>query len=399
MIRTRSFILFLLLCSYTSSAHAQWTTTNGPSGKEIVGLTTIASNIFAASDDGVFQWTGDTMWTQAGLTGTGVQSLLSNGSFLIAGTLTGVCVSSDYGNDWAFDTGGMSGQYVFTIAFSDTNLVAGTDNGVFISNSNGASWEQSNFTDNEVFSFATAGPNLVAGTEGISISTDNGLTWNAENNALSNTDVYALAGNENELFAGTSDTGVFVSTDNGATWNAVNNGLTDSTIYAFQMNGPQMFVGTDSGVFLSTNNGANWLNVNNSFTEYFTGVYSFCMDDSFLYAGSGGGVWKRLLNEFNGVTDGVQSLPAENANTTSCSVYPNPFTQSTTISFTSPESGDAKIMIVNILGAQVAQLFSGELTSGVNSFIWNPSGLPPGMYECIVQMNDQVQRVPVILAH
>jgi photosystem II stability/assembly factor-like uncharacterized protein len=397
MIRNGSFILLLFLLSYSPAARAQWTTTNGPNGKEIVGLTTIGTTIFAGSDDGAFQWVGDTLWEQAGLSGIGIQSLISNGTYLIAGTGSGVAVSSDNGNDWTTDIID-SGQYVFCVGFSDTNLVAGTDNGVFISNSNGQSWESSDDSVDEIFALASQGSNLIAGSEGIFLSTDNGLTWNAENNALSNTDVYALAWNENELFAGTSDTGVFVSMDNGQTWNAVNNGLTDSTIYAFQMNGSQIFVGTDSGVFLSTNNGGNWLQVNDSFTEYFTGVYSFCMDDSFLYAGSGGGVWRRLLNEFNGVSDGVPASPAENASSQSLSVYPNPFAQSTTISFTTPESGEAEITIVNILGAQVATLFSGELANGEHSFNWNADGMPPGIYECIVQMNGQVQQVPVILS-
>ena len=77
--------------------------------------------------------------------------------------------------------------------------------------------------------------------------------------------------------------------------------------------------------------------------------------------------------------------------------YPNPFSQSTTISFTS-QSGFADVSIVNLLGAQVAEIFSGELATGEHSFEWNPNGMELGMYECIVQMNGQIKQMPIILS-
>jgi hypothetical protein len=80
--------------------------------------------------------------------------------------------------------------------------------------------------------------------------------------------------------------------------------------------------------------------------------------------------------------------------------YPNPFSQSTTISFSPQSSGYADISIVNLLGAEVAHLFSGELAAGEHSFVWsNPTGLPDGTYECLVRMNGQVQTLPMVLIH
>ncbi len=77
--------------------------------------------------------------------------------------------------------------------------------------------------------------------------------------------------------------------------------------------------------------------------------------------------------------------------------YPNPFSRSTTITFTS-QSGFANVSIMNLLGSQVAQIFSGELTTGEHSFTWNADGVAPGMYECIVQMNGQIKQMPIILS-
>ncbi len=76
--------------------------------------------------------------------------------------------------------------------------------------------------------------------------------------------------------------------------------------------------------------------------------------------------------------------------------YPNPFSQSTTISFTSPESGAAEVSVVNLLGSEVARLYSGELAQGKHSFTWNPQGAAQGMYECVVRMNGHVERASLV---
>jgi hypothetical protein len=91
------------------------------------------------------------------------------------------------------------------------------------------------------------------------------------------------------------------------------------------------------------------------------------------------------------------SMSARNSNV-SFQSFPNPFSQSTTISFTPETSGYADISIVNLLGAEVTHLFSGELAAGPHSFVWsNPTGLPDGTYECLIRMNGQVQTLPMVL--
>jgi hypothetical protein len=83
----------------------------------------------------------------------------------------------------------------------------------------------------------------------------------------------------------------------------------------------------------------------------------------------------------------------------SASCYPNPFSQSTEITFTSPSAGYAEISIVNMLGVEIARLFSGELGAGEHSFTWGADGTsaPRGTYECVVRMNGQVETLPVVL--
>ncbi len=59
---------------------------------------------------------------------------------------------------------------------------------------------------------------------------------------------------------------------------------------------------------------------------------------------------------------------------------------------------------MNMLGVEVARLFSGELEAptngapGEHKFVWSdPTGLPDGVYECLVRMNGQVETLPVVL--
>ncbi len=60
-------------------------------------------------------------------------------------------------------------------------------------------------------------------------------------------------------------------------------------------------------------------------------------------------------------------------------------------------AGYAEVSIVNMLGVEVARLFSGELGAGEHSLSWsNPTSLPDGMYECLVRMNGQVETLPVV---
>lgn len=73
--------------------------------------------------------------------------------------------------------------------------------------------------------------------------------------------------------------------------------------------------------------------------------------------------------------------------------YPNPFSQSTEIAFTSATAGYADVSVVNILGVEAAHLFSGELAAGENDFAWDAQGMAPGSYWCVVHIGDSVERI------
>ncbi len=116
----------------------------------------------------------------------------------------------------------------------------------------------------------TLGDNLFVGTwgNGVFRSTNDGLTWVAVNDGLSNLYTPSLAVIDSTLFTATAQVfisrGVFRSTDKGDHWIPVNTGLTDSAI-ASLATGPApsdrsyLYAGTyTDGIFRSTDNGDTW---------------------------------------------------------------------------------------------------------------------------------------------
>ena len=88
-------------------------------------------------------------------------------------------------------------------------------------------------------------------------------------------------------------------------------------------------------------------------------------DESFVWSNSGD---KLELNNLTakGTDDGT--LPVNfslNQN------YPNPFNPTTTISFTLPTTGKAKLQVYNLLGMLVATPFDGVAKAGLNEIVWD----------------------------
>lgn len=60
--------------------------------------------------------------------------------------------------------------------------------------------------------------------------------------------------------------------------------------------------------------------------------------------------------------------------------YPNPFNPSTTISYQLPEAGNVQLRILNINGQQVETLVNEFQNAGYYQKMWQPKGLPSGVY-------------------
>ncbi len=308
-------------------------------------------------------------------------------SDLFVSTDSGLFISTNSGSSWSDVS---LGSHMGTIAndpleVSGSTLFVTTDSGIFSTANEGSSWTSLG-NPNGAF-IGEFGSYLFASGKNLYRSTNSGSTWDSVN-AGGLGPISSMGPN---LVAGGS--GAYISTDNGASWIQLQSGLpTGLKIVAFQKNNGKIFAATASdGVFGSRDSGWTWYDANYGLTSGYT-MSSLATDGTYLYANTTSGtLWRRPLSQFlliepEAVT---QTPPVSN----SLRSYPNPFSQSTEIAFTSAAAGYADVSVVNILGAPVAHLFSGELSAGEHDFAWDAQGMAPGSYWCIVRMGDSVERI------
>ncbi len=399
----------------TCVLHAQWVQTNGLDGKRISCLAVNGTVIFVGtSGEGVFRSTDiGLIWVQvnSGLGNLELSTLAVSGNVIFAGTTGGwgdrVYLSKDSGASWISASGNLPKDDIEALFTQGTNVFVSTfQNGVFRSTDGGFNWfavDSGLESGGIVLSFAGLGTNLFAGCQaGVFRSTDSGTSW--AKTGLTNATVLALAVLNTNLFAGpfnvSNDSGgVSLSTDNGTHWTAVNKGLPDGLIVgSFLILDKFIFIASGNGIYLTTDNGSYWMGMNTGLSD--TAVCSLGLFSPNLFAGiSGSGVWRRPLSEMI-----AQNAVAEpTANNYGVQSYPNPFSQSTTISFTPDASGHADVSVVNLLGVEVARIFSGELAAGEHRFTWDAAtggsaaADATGVYECLVRMNGRIEELPIML--
>jgi hypothetical protein len=392
--------VLMLALSAAPDAGAQWVSTNGCS-QTVYCFTSIGTNLFAGTDGGVFLSTDNGLnWDEVdtGLTNHDVYALAVGGKNLFAGTNTGVFLSSNNGTTWmAINGSKLDSTTVTALVANGSYLFAGTYNGdIYISTNNGTSWSQASngLTSSTIYSFEALGDQIFAGTNfGVFSSTDNGTSWNQEDAGIAffeYSEVLALATNGTNLYAGNDNSNIYLSTDSGKSWNGT--GFKTSILTDIALSGTNLFAETIDGVFLLKGNDTEWINIGMGVTV--NDLLSIWASSTDLFVGSlDGGISKRSLSDILG----SNAVETGNAATTSITAYPNPFTQSTTITFSSPESGVAEVTIVNLLGTEVKRIFSGEIEAGEHSFAWDAISEPPGMYECVVRVNGNSQEIPIIV--
>jgi hypothetical protein len=91
----------------------------------------------------------------------------------------------------------------------------------------------------------------------------------------------------------------------------------------------------------------------------------------------------------NGYNDGnVQATTTDVISKGRLENYPNPFNPTTTIAFSLPEAGNARLVIYDYLGREVSVLVNGYTQSGEHEVQFNATSLASGIYFYSIHLNN-----------
>jgi hypothetical protein len=102
-----------------------------------------------------------------------------------------------------------------------------------------------------------------------------------------------------------------------------------------------------------------------------------------------------VFNASYWVTTPVISYKAEQNNFSAVS-YPNPFNGSANIELKLTEDATVNVVVFNLAGAVVSEIYNGELFKGTHRFRFEARELPKGMYFGKIRVGNQVQILKMI---
>ena len=402
-----------------SISHAQWTQISSSPQSLVRDIVEFSGVLYLAhggggvykSTDGAATWqpiSGGLNTSQA----KDVYQLLVNGDVIYAATVDGIYKSTDAGDNWVKKSIGITigpgATYEFTesIYMHGVNLFTGAFNGIYRSIDDAENWTMTNVGGHHVWAKNFVEHNgilFAAGNEGFPDgykSIDDGVTWDS----LNFNDLYpsiTFFSEPFKLWAGTIH-GVSLSTDNGISWEQRSNGLTPDPYSSsiMRLNGTLVtslkFGG--SGVFRSVDEGLNWQNIGDGL-PFLNSIEKLIVYEDRVIAATSDGLWQR---DTAGVVTGFISGHHPPGNFELLQNYPNPFNPETVIHYQLPLPMSVRLDIYSLTGQKIKTLVSGRQSAGSHHVKWdgnNDAGIPvaSGAYVYQLQTDSGTKAEKMIL--
>jgi len=142
-----------------------------------------------------------------------------------------------------------------------------------------------------------------------------------------------------------------------------------------------IFAGTQIyGIYLSVDDGTSWMPINYGLGGYPSlslNIYSLGINNSYIFAGTGNGLWRRSLSEITNIKGESPILTNEYKLKQN---YPNPFNSTTSINYQLSENAEVAINVYNIYGQQIRTLVHIRQKAGEYLVTFDAKELPSGIY-------------------
>jgi photosystem II stability/assembly factor-like uncharacterized protein len=249
---------------------------------------TYINGLFRSTDNGM-NWD----FLSQNILNHGIRDIASNGKYLIVGSVSGIYLSSDYGETWTVK---FEKENINSLLVKGNLILAQTNLGLCRSTDNGNNWTTDNrfralskFTECGGYIFAKRVDQLLR-------STDDGLTWDTVKVPVKYFDLESMIDDGKNLYSTiSSSSSIFLSTNKGADWTIIKK---DQGFYAQTLLvSDKYFIAAAYyyGVFISTNKGEKWIPFNFGLGNL--SVYSLIVKDNILFAGTSNGVWMHPLKK------------------------------------------------------------------------------------------------------
>ncbi len=226
----------LAVLALSNTAFAQWMQTSGPNGGQVSSFIKTPTGWLAVIGQGLYRYE-NSRWTQ--LEPQWYGQLFQKGNIALTAHVNTAKVSTNNGDTWS-DTK-LPSDFVMV---KGDNFISKSGDSLFRS-TDAVNWEFYGKLPEGAFTLVEHKGKLYseAGFNGLSRSTDDGVTWTKLPTQPEFSMIMEWHSSENELFALPYPSGIFSSTDEGATWRPRNLNLYEGTIFdAVASNGTDVFV-------------------------------------------------------------------------------------------------------------------------------------------------------------